>query len=108
MVNIEYLLGKGNFDNFLLQNKTEIILLLFSASWCGPCQMLKQYLTSPEADIVFPGLKVVYFDVDNDENEELCTFFKVESLPTYVFSYSHNANNLRSIHTGVGFNFDEM
>ena len=90
----------------MLQNKTEIILLLFSASWCGPCQMLKQYLTSLRLILSFQ-IEVAYFDVDNDENEELCTFFKVESLPTYVFSYLDNGNNLRRIPMGVGFNLEK-
>ena len=86
MVNIQYLEGKNNFDNFLLNNKNEILLLIFSASWCGPCQAFKKYLSVPESDILYPGLQAVCLDTDMESNEELCDFYEIASLPTYFFA----------------------
>ena len=103
MVKIEVLQGKESFDNFLVSNSSEIILVIFSASWCGPCQRFKSYLKSPEAEIIYPGLKVAYFDVDDDENGELCEIFEVQSLPTYFFSKLDSDNSLRSLPKSVGF-----
>lgn len=103
MVKIEVLQGKESFDNFLLSNSSEIILVIFSASWCGPCQRFKGYLKSSESEIMYPGLKVAYFDVDDDENGELCEIFEVQSLPTYFFSKLDSDNSLRSLPKSVGF-----
>jgi len=103
MVKIEVLQGKESFDNFLVSNSSEIILVIFSASWCGPCQRFKGYLKSPESEIMYPGLKVAYFDVDDDENGELCEIFEVQSLPTYFFSKLDSDNSLRSLPKSVGF-----
>ena len=94
MVNIQYLEGKNNFDNFLLNNKNEILLLIFSASWCGPCQAFKKYLSVPESDILYPGLQAVCLDTDMESNEELCDFYEIASLPTYFFVYLDNDNLL--------------
>lgn len=103
MVNIQYLEGKNNFDNFLLNNKNELLLLIFSASWCGPCQAFKKYLSVSESDILFPGLQAVCLDTDIESNEELCDFYEIASLPTYFFVYLDNENNLRATSKKEGF-----
>ena len=43
MVKIEVLQGKESFDKFLISNSSEISLVIFSASWCGPCQRFKSF-----------------------------------------------------------------
>ena len=78
-------------------------MVIFSASWCGPCQRFKGFLKSTESEIMFPGLKVAYFDVDDEENAELCEIFEVQSLPTYFFSKLDKENNLRSLPQSAGF-----
>ena len=103
MVKIEVLQGKEYFDKFLISNASEIILVIFSASWCGPCQRFKGFLKKPESDIIFPGLNVAYFDVDDEENSELCDIFEVQSLPTYFFSKLDKDNSLRSLPQQKGF-----
>ena len=61
-----------NFDN-------QVILLIFSASWCGPCKKLKDKLkdeNDPNVESI-RNMKYVIFDVDDEDNEELCSIFKV-------------------------------
>lgn len=50
----------------------------FSATWCGPCQML-----APVLEKVSEGLegKVKFFAVDVDEAPALCQKFGVMSVP---------------------------
>ena len=103
MVNIQYLEGKKNFDSFLLNNKNDVILLIFSATWCGPCQAFKKYLSIPESEILYPGLQAVCLDTDAEGNEELCEFYEISSLPTYFFVYLDNENNLRATAKQEGY-----
>tara|TARA_Y100000385_G_C12918299_1_gene561400 strand:+ start:209 stop:664 length:456 start_codon:yes stop_codon:yes gene_type:complete len=104
MVNIQYLEGKKNFDSFLLNNKNDVILLIFSATWCGPCQAFKKYLSIPESEILYPGLQAVCLDTDAEGNEDLCDFYEIASLPTYFFVYLDSENNLRATAKQEGYN----
>lgn len=70
-------------DNFIIDNKSNVILLYFGASWCGPCNKLKEKLCDEECLKDMSLLKVCY--IDTDENEELSTMYKIKSLPTQIF-----------------------
>lgn len=63
----------------LLQGET-IVLLYFTASWCGPCQKIKPYVTQLKQ--TFPSLTVALIDVD--ESQEAAIQFDVKSMPTFV------------------------
>lgn len=57
-----------------------LAFVYFTASWCGPCKAV-----SP----VFDQLKrqtpsAMFVKVDVDENDELATKFKIESVPTLI------------------------
>lgn len=70
----------GN-DISVLKGKTQLILLYFTASWCGPCQRIKPMLQK-----LSDGLdddKAEVYMVDIDENDELAGDLKVKSVPTF-------------------------
>jgi thioredoxin 1 len=62
-------------------NKNKKIAIQFSASWCGPCKMIKPLIDgyAKNNDSVF----VIYIDVD--ENQEIAKEYRVSSIPTFVF-----------------------
>ena len=70
-------------DNFIIDNKSNVILLYFGATWCGPCKKLKEKLCEKECLEKMSLMKVCY--IDTDENEELSTMYKIKSLPTQIF-----------------------
>ena len=53
-------------------------LLIFSASWCGPCKMLKQTLATN--NIAVDKLSII----DVDEAPNLAAEFAVRGVPTLV------------------------
>ena len=62
----------------------ETCVLKFEAKWCGPCKTITPYIDQ---------LKKKYSDIeviciDADENPELCAFYKISKLPTFVFKHS--------------------
>jgi len=71
-----------NTDDFknAIENNT-ILVLFFTASWCGPCKLMY-----PFVEKLSESLKMCKFykiDVDKDNNEELITKFDVKSMPTF-------------------------
>ena len=62
-------------NNDLSQAKAQGVAVLdFSATWCGPCQML--------ADEV--GSKAAFYSIDVDENRQLATEYGISSIPCLV------------------------
>jgi thioredoxin len=63
-------------------------LLIFSASWCGPCKMmapvLEQVSESPEFD------SISFIKVDTETQPELAQEFGIKSIPTIAFIKNGN------------------
>lgn len=59
-------------------------MLLFSATWCGPCKMLKKRINE-EQETEMPDLKIGYCDVDNENLEEIIDLWNITSMPTSIF-----------------------
>lgn len=63
--------------------KEGISVVDFSATWCGPCQMLAPVLESVSE--TFAG-KVKFFAVDVDQAESLCMQLGIMSVPAvFIF-----------------------
>ncbi len=70
-------LNSSNFDKVL---QSEFALVDFSASWCGPCRMLKPILE--ELETTTTG--VAFYNVDVDECEEVARDYRIFSIPTLM------------------------
>ena len=73
-------INTGSFDTFV--KETPVAVVDFSATWCGPCQVLKPTIEALAGEL--EG-KVNIGKVDIDQNQELATRFSVMSVPTIVF-----------------------
>lgn len=69
-----------NFEEILKQN--EAVLVDFSASWCGPCRMLKPVVEEFEKE--FKG-RVKVIAVDVDEQEALAEQYGIQVVPTLLY-----------------------
>lgn len=70
----------GSFDTFI--KGTKVAVVDFSASWCGPCQMLKPHVEALAAQ--YAG-KVNIGKLDIDNAPDIATRFSVMSVPTILF-----------------------
>ncbi|OYW71396.1 MAG: hypothetical protein B7Z37_27910 [Verrucomicrobia bacterium 12-59-8] len=62
------------------------IVMIFSASWCGPCQsMVKDVYPSSLVQPLQDKFNWAYLDIDNEANGKLSEGFKVETIPQVFF-----------------------
>jgi thioredoxin 1 len=65
------------------------VMLVFTASWCGPCKEQKPLMAQIEA----AGVDVRVYDVD--ENPAMARRYGITATPTYIF-YLCGRNPLRT------------
>lgn len=74
-------------DNKLFKDKLEsdkLIVVDFSATWCGPCQMMRPIVEEIKAEYK-DSEKVEIVEVDIDENPVIPASYSVMSVPTFLF-----------------------
>jgi len=60
---------------------SDVAVVDFSATWCGPCRMLAPVLEDVSEKL---GDKVDFFNVDVDDAPELAAKYRVSSVPCLV------------------------
>lgn len=75
----------NSFNNIVKDNMNKIIVLKFTASWCGPCQRIKK--DYQKLIDTFPN--IIFTEIDVDEMEKLAEHFEISCMPTFIFIKSH-------------------
>jgi thioredoxin 1 len=60
-----------------------IEILYFSAPWCGPCKAMKPAIDKFETTLDTSKVKITRVNID--EEKELTSNYKIQSVPTFVF-----------------------
>lgn len=74
-----------NSDIRDLVKMNELIVIVFNASWCSPCQRMKKAIYTPNTVDSLTNVyrdRVVFLYVDNDKCAALTQTLGVQSLPT--------------------------
>ncbi|GCD77721.1 thioredoxin [Thermaurantimonas aggregans] len=67
--------------NDLIRSK-ELVLVDFSAEWCGPCKMQAPILKELASQVPTDKVKIIKIDVDR--NQELAARMNISGVPTLV------------------------
>lgn len=70
-----------NFEAEVL-NSPDVVLVDFSAEWCGPCKMIGPILDELAGEYEGKGLKIGKVDIQ--ENEELANKYQIMNIPNML------------------------
>ncbi len=69
----------ASFNDIIQKNS--LVLIDFSAAWCGPCQTLAPILKEVKDEM---GEKLSIIKIDIDKNQAVASKFKVQGVPTLI------------------------
>lgn len=78
---VKYLEPGDEFQYLMTQVPNQLIVLDFTASWCGPCRAISPHLD--KLSLNYPN--VLFYKVDIDTFPELATQLKVSGVPNFKF-----------------------
>uniref|UniRef100_A0A8C6XJA3 Thioredoxin n=1 Tax=Naja naja TaxID=35670 RepID=A0A8C6XJA3_NAJNA len=90
---------KTEFRAELLNAGSKLIVIDFSATWCGPCKMMKPFFHS----MVDKYPDVVFIEIDVDDAQDVATHCDVKCMPTFQF-YKNN----EKVHEFSGANKEKL
>ncbi len=76
-----HLADLGSLNGTINSNKDKLVVIDFTASWCGPCQRVAPKFV----DMSEKYQNVVFVKVDVDEAPDCAEAFDVNCMPTFVF-----------------------
>ncbi|XP_035004476.1 thioredoxin [Hippoglossus stenolepis] len=73
--------GLEDFHKQLKDAGDKLVVVDFTATWCGPCKQISPVFVKMAADN--PG--VVFLKVDVDDAEEVSALCEIKCMPTFIF-----------------------
>ncbi|XP_037654232.1 thioredoxin [Choloepus didactylus] len=73
--------SKEDFKSALEDAGDKLVVVDFSATWCGPCKMIKPFFHSLSEKYS----KVVFLEVDVDDCQDVAADCEVKCMPTFQF-----------------------
>jgi putative thioredoxin len=89
----------ARFERDVLEpSMTSLVVLQFTAEWCGPCKQLSPLLDKVARDYAAKGVKLIRIDVDKEKL--IASQFRIQSVPTvYAFYQGQPVADLTSYRT---------
>jgi len=78
---VNYTKNREEFDALMETSKTKLVVIDFTATWCGPCKMIGPYFE--KLAVEYPDIEFVKVDVD-DAND-VAAFCNISAMPTFHF-----------------------
>jgi thioredoxin 1 len=78
----------NNLEEIYIDGDHRYILIDFYAPWCGPCKQLLPILLELSDSGIYPDVKFVKVNIDN--NEDIMAKYTIKKLPTMIILDKQN------------------
>uniref|UniRef100_A0A8C4WYA2 Thioredoxin n=1 Tax=Eptatretus burgeri TaxID=7764 RepID=A0A8C4WYA2_EPTBU len=78
---MEVITNKAQFDKLLAESGGKLVVLKFTAKWCGPCNMIQPFYE----ELALLHRNIIFCVVDVDVVQDVVQQCEVFSMPTFVF-----------------------
>ena len=81
---VRHITSLSDFETLLnnRKNKGKLIVVDFTATWCGPCKMIAPFFEEMAGEF---DDSCIFVKVDVDEGADIAREYKVMSMPTFIF-----------------------
>ena len=76
-----YIESKEEWDALMEESKSKLVVVDFTASWCGPCKMISPIFEQMAKDTP----DVTFVKVDVDDQDDIAAECGVQAMPTFQF-----------------------
>ncbi|TMS32614.1 hypothetical protein L596_000433 [Steinernema carpocapsae] len=73
--------SKSEFEEILEKAGSNLVVVDFFATWCGPCKLMKPKFEKMSDEFT----KAMFVMVDVDEQDDICEDYEIKVMPTFVF-----------------------
>jgi len=73
--------SQEQFNKVLAESGSKLIVVDFTASWCGPCKMIAPHLATAAKE----NPDIIVLKVDVDEQDEITQEYGIAAMPTFMF-----------------------
>ncbi|CAJ1086011.1 thioredoxin-like [Xyrichtys novacula] len=80
---VKYVESLDEFNQILKDAGDKLVVVDFTASWCGPCQRIAPKFEAESKDPA--NGNVIFLKVDVDEAADVAESCKITAMPTFVF-----------------------
>eukprot|EP00523_Entomoneis_sp_CCMP467_P012422 CAMPEP_0168792438 /NCGR_PEP_ID=MMETSP0725-20121227/14520_1 /TAXON_ID=265536 /ORGANISM="Amphiprora sp., Strain CCMP467" /LENGTH=107 /DNA_ID=CAMNT_0008843083 /DNA_START=106 /DNA_END=426 /DNA_ORIENTATION=- len=78
---VKYIESMDEFKSILEVSKTKLVVIDFTASWCGPCKMISPIFEQMASE----NPEVEFVKVDVDETDDVAGTCGIRAMPTFQF-----------------------
>ncbi|KAJ1217969.1 hypothetical protein NDU88_005556 [Pleurodeles waltl] len=78
---VKIISSEKEFDEELKNAGSKLVIVDFTASWCGPCRRIAPLFE----ELSTKYSEVIFLKVDVDDNEAITQRYGVTSMPTFLF-----------------------
>ncbi|KAF6201649.1 hypothetical protein GE061_004042 [Apolygus lucorum] len=90
---------RDDLEAKLTEAGTNLVVIDFYATWCGPCKMIAPKLE----ELAKAHPEIVFLKVDVDECEDVAAAYEISVMPTFVF-----IKEKKKLVSFSGSNFDKL